>query len=35
MFQNLIISKAKKEDAENVLEFLNIIGGESDNILYC
>ena len=34
MSQELKISKAKKEDAEKVLEFLNIIGGESDNLLF-
>ncbi|CCQ95911.1 Acetyltransferase [[Clostridium] ultunense Esp] len=34
MSQHLKISKAKKEDAEKVLEFLNIIGGESDNLLF-
>ncbi|GFN34445.1 GNAT family N-acetyltransferase [Tepidimicrobium xylanilyticum] len=34
MFQDLKISKARKEDAQKVLEFLNIVGGESDNLLF-
>ncbi len=29
-----IIDKAKKEDAKDIIEYLNIIGGESDNLLF-
>ncbi len=31
---NLEISNAKKEDAAGLIEYLNIIGGESDNLLF-
>lgn len=30
----LIIEKADKKDAQQVLDYLNIIGGESDNLLF-
>ena len=30
----LIISRTKKEDAREIVEFLNIIGGESDNLTF-
>lgn len=30
----LLISKAVKEDAEKIIEYLNLIGGESDNLLF-
>ncbi len=29
-----IIDKAKKEDAKDIIEYLNIIGGESENLLF-
>lgn len=32
--QELITQKAKPEDAKEILEYLNIIGGESDNLLF-
>lgn len=32
--KELIIDKAKKEDAKDIIEYLNIIGGESDNLLF-
>ncbi len=31
---NITIAKAKKEDAEMIIEYLNLIGGESDNLLF-
>ncbi len=30
----LTISKAKKEDAADIIEYLKLIGGESDNLLF-
>ncbi len=30
----LIIEKADKKDAQQVLDYLNIVGGESDNLLF-
>lgn len=30
----LIISSAEKADAKEILEYLNIVGGESDNLLF-
>lgn len=32
--QELIIAKAKPEDAKEIIEYLNIVGGESDNLLF-
>jgi RimJ/RimL family protein N-acetyltransferase len=32
--QELTIVKAKPEDAKDILEYLNIVGGESDNLLF-
>ncbi len=32
--QELIITKAKPEDAKKILEYLNRVGGESDNLLF-
>lgn len=32
--QELIIRKAQPEDAENILEYLKIVGEESDNLLF-
>lgn len=29
-----IIDKAKKEDAKDIIEYLNIIGGENENLLF-
>jgi len=29
-----IIDKAKKEDAKDIIKYLNIIGGESENLLF-
>jgi RimJ/RimL family protein N-acetyltransferase len=31
--RELIIRKASKEDAKEILDYLNIVGGESDNLL--
>jgi len=31
---NLIVEKAKPEDAEKIIEFLKIVGSESDNLLF-
>ncbi len=31
---NLIIAKAIKEDAGMIIEYLNLVGGESDNLLF-
>ncbi len=30
----LFIAKAQKEDAKGIIEYLNIVGGESDNLLF-
>ncbi len=30
----LTIEKAKKEDAANIIEYLKLVGGESDNLLF-
>lgn len=30
----LVTSEARKEDAKEIIEYLNIIGGESDNLLF-
>ena len=30
----LQINKAKKDDAKQIIEYLNIVGGESDNLLF-
>lgn len=30
----LLISKATKDDAKAIIEYLNIVGGESDNLLF-
>lgn len=30
----LMINKAEKEDAFHIIEYLNIVGGESDNLLF-
>lgn len=32
--ENLIIRKAEVNDAEKMIEYLNIVGGESDNLLF-
>jgi len=32
--KNITIRKAKKEDAAEIIAYLNIIGGESDNLLF-
>ena len=32
--QELHIRKAEKKDAQNILDYLNIVGGESDNLLF-
>lgn len=32
--EELIIEKAKKEDAEKIIEYCNIVGGESDNLTF-
>lgn len=31
---DLLIKKAIKEDAKNIIDYLNIIGGESENLLF-
>ena len=32
--KELILRKPIKEDAKNIIEYLNIVGGESDNLLF-
>jgi RimJ/RimL family protein N-acetyltransferase len=32
--KELLIQKAAVEDAEDIIEYLNIVGGESDNLLF-
>jgi len=32
--QDLVIRKAEKKDAQIMLDYLNIVGGESDNLLF-
>jgi len=32
--KNLLIRKAKKEDAAELIAYLNLVGGESDNLLF-
>ena len=32
--ENLILRKAEVNDAEKMIEYLNIVGGESDNLLF-
>ena len=32
--QNLILRKANGNDAEKMIEYLNTVGGESDNLLF-
>jgi len=32
--KNLIIRKAEETDAQEILDYLNIVGGESDNLLF-
>jgi RimJ/RimL family protein N-acetyltransferase len=32
--EELLIRKANPEDAEDIIEYLNIVGGESDNLLF-
>lgn len=32
--ENLIIREAKEEDAERIITYLNMVGGESDNLIY-
>ncbi len=32
--KELLIREAEPEDAEKILEYLNIVGGESDNLLF-
>ncbi|MCL2320629.1 MAG: GNAT family N-acetyltransferase, partial [Oscillospiraceae bacterium] len=32
--EELIINKVKKEDAKEMIEYLNLIGGESDNLTF-
>ena len=32
--KDLILRKATTEDAEKIIEYLNLVGGESDNLLF-
>ncbi|MEA4960851.1 hypothetical protein [Lutispora sp.] len=32
--EKLILRKPKVEDAENMIKYLNLVGGESDNLLF-
>ena len=32
--QEVVIRKAKKEDAQAIIDFFNMVGGESDNLLF-